>query len=164
LGDRYHLRRWRSKRTKLYRCRCNWFGITNKENSSVTKLDNTGAATSGTSGFTSGSTNIPSAIAIDTSGNAWVANSGNSTVTELNSTGTSGTVYTGNGLNNPGSIAIDGLGNIWIGNIGSGTLSTFTSSGSALAGSPFSCSGANAPVSIAIAPNPSNAVTKQVAR
>jgi hypothetical protein len=127
--------------------------ITNKGNSSVTKLDNTGAALSGTSGFSSGSIDIPSAIAIDTSGNAWVANSGNSTVTKLNSTGTSGTVFTGNGLNNPGSIAIDGLGNIWIGNIGSGTVSTFTSSGGALAGSPFSGGGTNAPVSIAIAPN-----------
>jgi streptogramin lyase len=127
--------------------------ITNKGNSSVTKLDNTGAALSGTSGFTSGSINIPSAIAIDTSGNAWVANSGNSTVTRLNSTGTSATVYSGNGLNNPGSIAIDGFSNIWIGNIGSGTVSSFTSSGSALAGSPFSGGGTNAPLSIAIAPN-----------
>jgi hypothetical protein len=127
--------------------------ITNKGNSSVTKLDNTGAAISGTSGFTSGGINIPSAIAVDTAGNAWVANSGNSTVTKLTSTGTSGSVFAGNGLNNPGSIAIDGSSNIWVGNTGSGTVSAFTNSGDALGGSPFSGAGTNAPVSIAIAPN-----------
>jgi len=127
--------------------------ITNKGNSSVTKLDNTGAAISGASGFTSGGINIPSAIAVDTSGNAWVANFGNSTVTKLTSTGTSGSVFAGNGLNNPGSIAIDGSGNIWVGNTGSGTVSAFTNSGDALGGSPFSGAGTNAPVSIAISPN-----------
>ncbi len=124
--------------------------ITNKGNSSVTKLDNTGTAISGTSGFTSGGINIPSAVAVDTSGNAWVANSGNSTVTKLTSTGGSGSVFAGNGLNNPGSIAIDGSGNIWVGNTGSGTVSAFTSSGNALGGSPFSGAGTNAPVSIAV--------------
>jgi hypothetical protein len=126
--------------------------VTNKGNASVTKLDNTGAAVSGSSGFTAGGFSNPAAVAIDTSGNAWVANPGNNSVTELNATGTSGTVYTGNGLNTPGSIAIDGVGNIWIGNTGSGTVSAFANSGSSLAGSPYSGAGTSAPVSIAVTP------------
>jgi hypothetical protein len=126
--------------------------VSNKGNSSVTKLDNTGAAVSGASGFTAGSISSPSAIAIDTGGNAWIANSGNNTVTELNSTGTSGAVYSGNGLSSPASIAIDGLGTIWVGNMGSSTISAFTNSGGVLAGSPYSGGGTSAPVSIAVTP------------
>jgi streptogramin lyase len=126
--------------------------MSNGGNSSVTKLDNTGAAVSGASGFTAGGFSIPSAIAIDVSGNAWVANSGNNTVTMLNSTGTSGTVFSSNGLSTPKSIAIDGSGNIWVGNTGSSTISAFTSSGSVLSGSPYSVAGTSAPVSVAVTP------------
>jgi streptogramin lyase len=126
--------------------------ITNSGNSSVTKLDATGAAISGSGGFTAGGFNSPSAIAVDTSGNAWVANAGNNTITELNSTGTTGTIYHNNGLSTPSSIAIDGPGNVWVANAGSSTVSAFASSGSALADSPYSGVGTNAPVSIAITP------------
>jgi len=126
--------------------------ITNKGNSSVTKLDNTGAAVSGSGGFTAGGFSAPSAIAIDTGGNAWVANSGNNTITELNSTGTSGTVYGGNSLSTPASIAIDGVGNLWVANSGSNSVSAFTSSGGVLGGSPYSGAGTSAPTSIAITP------------
>ncbi len=126
--------------------------VTNSGNSSVTKLDNTGAAVSGASGFTAGGFSTPSAIAIDTGGNAWVANSGNNTVTMLNSTGSSGIVFSGNGLSVPKSIAIDGSGNVWVGNSGNSTASAFTSSGGALTGSPFSGAGTAAPVSIAVTP------------
>jgi hypothetical protein len=126
--------------------------VTNKGNSSVTELNNTGAAVSGTSGFTAGGFNAPAAIAIDGSGNAWVANHGNNSITELNSTGASGTVYTSNGLNAPGSIAIDGLGDVWVGNTGSSSVSAFTSSGGVLGESPFSGAGTTTPGSVAVTP------------
>jgi len=127
--------------------------VTNSGNSSVTKLDYSGAAVSGSSGFTAGGINNPSAITIDSTGNAWVANAGNSTITKLNSTGSTGTSYSGNGLNAPGTIAIDGSGNLWVGNTGASTVSAFSSSnGSALSGSPYSGAGTNAPVSVAVTP------------
>jgi len=40
-------------------------------------------AISGSNGFTGGSINAPYGIAIDSSGNVWIANGGNSTITEL---------------------------------------------------------------------------------
>jgi hypothetical protein len=126
--------------------------ISNKGSSSVTKLDDTGAAVSGTGGFTAGGFNAPSAIAIDGGGNAWVANWGNNTITELSSTGSSGTVYSGNGLSAPGSIAIDGSGDVWVANTGSNSVSAFSSSGAALTGSPFSGAGTSAPASVAVTP------------
>jgi hypothetical protein len=126
--------------------------ISNSGNSSVTKLDATGAAVSTSNGFTAGGFSSPSAIAVDAGGNAWVANSGNNTITELNSTGTTGTVYHNNGLSTPGSIAIDGSGNVWVANTGTSTVSAFTNTGSAITGSPYSGAGTNAPVSIAVTP------------
>jgi hypothetical protein len=125
--------------------------VSNSGNSSVTKLDDTGTPVSGSSGFTTGGITSPSAIAINTSGNAWIVNS-NNTVTKLNSTGTSGTAYSGNGLTTPRSIAIDGSGNVWVANSGSSAVSAFTSSGSVLAGSPFTAAGISDPVSVAITP------------
>jgi len=126
--------------------------VSNKGNSSVTKLDPTGAALSGSSGFTAGGFSAPSAIAIDTGGNAWVANSANNSITTLNPTGTTGSVFTGNGLSTPGSIAIDGSGNIWVANTGSNAVSAFSSSGAGLTGSPYSGAGTSAPLSIAVTP------------
>jgi sugar lactone lactonase YvrE len=70
----------------------------------------------------------------------------------LNPSGSSGTVYTGNGLNAPGGIAIDGSSNIWITNSGNNSVSAFTNTGTALTDSPFSGGGTTAPVSIAATP------------
>ena len=126
--------------------------VSNKGNSSVTKLNSAGAAVSGAGGFTAGGFSSPSAIAIDGSGNAWVANSGNNTVTELNSTGSSGTVYSGNGLSAPAGIAIDGSGNVWVANAGSNSVSGFTNGGAALSGSPYSGGGTSAAAGVAVTP------------
>ena len=126
--------------------------VSNKGNSSVTKLDPTGAAISLSSGFTAGGFSAPSAIAIDSSGYAWVTNSTNNSVTRLNSTGTTGTVFSNNGLKTPESIAIDGSGNLWIANAGSNAVSAFTNSGTVLTGSPYSGAGTSSPSSIAVTP------------
>jgi len=71
--------------------------------------------------YTGGGVSSPQAVAVDASGNAWVANAGN-TVTELSGgtgaflSGTSG--YTSGNLDAPDSIAIDTNGNAWIANCG----------------------------------------------
>jgi streptogramin lyase len=122
--------------------------VSNHGNASVTKLDNTGAAVSGPSGFTAGGFNAPSAIAIDAGGNAWVTNAGNNTVTKLNPAGSAGTVYSGIGLSTPRSIAIDGSGTAWVANAGANTVTAITGSGAAS----YSGGGSNAPVSVAVTP------------
>jgi hypothetical protein len=84
------------------------------------------------------------AIAIDGSGDAWIANEYttsinlNSSVAVLNSNGSilSGTAgYTGGGLTSANSIAIDPLGAAWLTNSLNPQLSKFSSSGSPLSGS-----------------------------
>jgi hypothetical protein len=77
----------------------------------------------------------PATLAIDGSGNIWVANMSCNSISELNTvgvplSGTSG--YTGGGLASPNAIAIDASGNAWIAN--GGDLSEFNSSGSPLSG------------------------------
>jgi DNA-binding beta-propeller fold protein YncE len=54
--------------------------------------------------------NAPSSVAIDASGNVWLANSGNNSLTELNSTGAAISVsngYLGGGLSQPIAIAVN---------------------------------------------------------
>jgi len=126
---------------------------TNPTGNSITELNNTGAAISTSSGFTAGGTlNAPYGVAIDQNGYAWIANSGNNTITRLAPGGTSYADYQNNGLNTPKGIAIDGADDVWVTNSGNNTLSAFTNTGAALASSPYSGGGLNAPTSIAIDP------------
>ncbi|SNT43909.1 hypothetical protein SAMN05421770_1173 [Granulicella rosea] len=125
--------------------------VANSGNSSVSEFSSTGAAISGTTGFTAGGISVPYALALDQSGNVWVANSGNNTVTKLAATGATGTSYSGNGLSTPKGIAIDGLGNVFVSNSGASTFSGFTSAGAALPSSPFT--GPSAAIGIAVSPH-----------
>jgi hypothetical protein len=84
------------------------------------------------------------AIAIDSSGNAWIANEFitsvnlNSSVAVLSNNGSilSGSAgYTGGGLNRPSGIAIDPVGDVWLTNSFTSSLSKFSSTGSAVSGS-----------------------------
>lgn len=92
----------------------------------------------------------PKTTTIDGSGNVWVANSGNNTVTLLAQTGTPTTTMSGNGLNAPAAIAIDASGNGWVANKGGSSVSAFTVSGGVVGSSPFTGGGLSAPGSIAI--------------
>ena len=68
--------------------------------------------------YTGGGLDFPEQVAIDSAGNAWVANGGGS-VTEISSTGgfLSGTTgYTDGTLSTPIGIAIDTSGNVWVAN------------------------------------------------
>jgi hypothetical protein len=125
--------------------------LANPGNGSVTKLDTTGNALSGSSGFTAGSLNVPTGIAIDAAGNAWIANKGNNTVTKLNSSGLTGSVYSGGGLNAPNAVAIDAGGNVWVTNGGSTSVTELSSSGTAISGSSGFAVGGT-PTAIAIDP------------
>ncbi len=72
----------------------------------------------------------PYGIAIDGSGNIWVPNGDNSSVTKLTNSGfgaASGTPYFNGGLDGPGYVAIDGSGNAWLAN--HTTLSEFNNPG-----------------------------------
>jgi len=68
-------------------------------------------------GYTGGGLSLPDGIAIDASGDAWVANAEGNSVIKLSPSGSvlSGmTGYTGGGLNGPAVIAIDGAGSAWV--------------------------------------------------
>ncbi len=72
----------------------------------------------------------PVGLAIDASGNVWVANYGSGNVTELNSSGaTLGTFPVGT---NPIGLAIDSSGNVWVTNFASSNVTELNSSGAVL--------------------------------
>jgi hypothetical protein len=89
--------------------------------------------------ITGGGLASPSGIAIDGSGNAWIANqlNGSNSVTEVSSSGAflSGTAgYTGGGLHSPFRLAIDPSGSAWI--VGTtNNVVEISSAGSILSGS-----------------------------
>jgi streptogramin lyase len=119
---------------------------------SVTELGHNGAP-AGT--FTAGSISTPTAIAVDTSGDIWVAN-GNSTLTELSSLGTNmnSGPFSGGGLSGPTSISFDGLGNVWLANYSNSSVSEFSSTGSAISGTNgYTASGLTSPIGVAINPH-----------
>jgi hypothetical protein len=119
---------------------------------SLAVVSNSGTILSGTNGYT-GFSHIPTALAIDASGNAWVATD---IITKFSSTGTvlSGSGFTGGGLNKPYAIAFDHSGNAWIASYGSITTSNVTelsSSGTALSPSTgYTATGMDSPNSIAV--------------
>ena len=93
-----------------------------------------------------------SAMAVDASGNVWIANRRISSVTELSNLGapispfTTGTTrasgggFKGGGLNLPQQIAIDPQGNVWALN-GDSSLSEFDFTGSPVSGGSFNSTG-----------------------
>jgi DNA-binding beta-propeller fold protein YncE len=104
----------------------NWGPSSNGMPGSVTKLSSTGSFISNVivtlaSGFNA----MPTALAIDGSGNVWFTNGVSAassgvltgSVIELNSTGT---VLRTLLVNSPANLAIDGSGNVWVSNVGSG--------------------------------------------
>jgi len=94
----------------------------------------------------------PASIAIDGSGDIWVTNTNDNSLTELNPNGTPvpGSPFTGGGLHNPTGIAIDASGNVWVADNRANGISEFDSSGAPVSGSPFTDGGLNYPYGIAI--------------
>lgn len=95
----------------------------------------------------------PAGLAVDGSGNIWVADFAGSGLSEFSPNGAplSGAGGFGSGgLNGPVSIAIDSSGNAWVTNYEGASVSNFNSSGSPIAGSPYTSGGLNSPWGIAI--------------
>jgi hypothetical protein len=100
--------------------------------------------------YSGGGLSSPQAVATDASGNLWVANSGNSSVSEFSSTGAALSPaggYTAGGISVPYALAIDTNGSVWVANSGNNTLTRLTSGSS---GTSFSNNGLNIPKGIAI--------------
>jgi hypothetical protein len=73
-------------------------------------------------------------VAIDSSGNAWIANY-NTGVTKLSSNGaplSPSTGFTGGGLDGSTAIAIDGSGNAWVTNTGNATVTELSNTGASI--------------------------------
>jgi secreted PhoX family phosphatase len=101
-------------------------------------------------------------VALDHSGNAWVASYGSlntSNVTEFSSSGTAlspGTGYTATAIDSPDAIAVDGAGQIWVANTGvknnvNANVMELSSSGSAISpDAGYQGGNINYPVGIAV--------------
>jgi streptogramin lyase len=103
--------------------------------------------------FSGGGLAYPFGLAVDGSGNVWVANAGGFSVSEFNSLGApvSATGYSGGGLLAPQSIAVDLSGNVWVANTGASSVVKLSSTGSILSGSGgFTNGGIGAATGIAI--------------
>jgi streptogramin lyase len=104
--------------------------------------------------FTGGGLSGPAAIALDASGNAWVANASGNSVTELSNTGvplTGSSGYTGsNNLFGAQGIAVDRSGNVWVADTLLSSVVALTVSGGAVQSSASYTSGIAGPVSLAI--------------
>jgi len=106
--------------------------------------------------YTGGGMDTPWGIAVDGSGNIWLANTGSSnSISEFTPYGApvTGSPFSGGGLNQPEDVAVDPSGNIWVTNPGSGTtgtISEFTTAGRWVSASGFSGGGLNSPVLLAI--------------
>ncbi len=121
--------------------------ITNQGNSTVTRLDNSGAVLSGATGYGGGQVG-QGAVAIDAGGNAWVSANIARAILRITPAGVIST-FTGGGLTNTTSIAIDSLGQVWA--AGSGTdLSGFTSAGVSISPTGFLGGGLSSAQAIAI--------------
>ena len=104
--------------------------------------------------FTGAGLSSPYAIAIDGSGNVWIADNSTLRISELSPTGSAlspSTGFIGGGLSDPTAIAVDNADHVWIAN-GFGGLSEFnTSDGSAISTSAgYTGGGASSPYGIAI--------------
>ena len=92
----------------------------------------------------------PQNIAVDSTGNIWIANTAN-ILSEFSNQGSAlsgSSGYTGNGLSGPWGVAVDPSGNVWVANSGSNALSKFSNSGGAIAS--YNGGGLDSPYGLAI--------------
>ncbi len=103
----------------------------NAPGTSVSEFNSSGTPINST-GITGGGIAAPLGIAIDKSGNVWIANDNNRCISELDPSGTaksSASGYTGGGLAGATGIAIDTSGEVWVTDNDVAGLSKFDSSG-----------------------------------
>jgi sugar lactone lactonase YvrE len=105
--------------------------------------------------FTGGGLSAPTGIALDASGNAWVANAGGNSITGLTNTGTLLTGSTGYSGNNTifgaQAIAVDKAGNVWVADTLLSSVFKLTVSGGVVQSSTsYTAGGISGPSGIAI--------------
>ncbi|MBV8360898.1 MAG: hypothetical protein JO189_23625 [Deltaproteobacteria bacterium] len=128
----------------------------------------TGDPISGANGYGGGGLLAPLGVAVDRSDNIWLANTGNSTVSEfcgavtancpleIPSLSTGDPIspaagYSGGGVNSPIGIAIDSAGFVWVANSANNSMSELSSSGSPLsAPTGYTDGGLDGPAGIAV--------------
>jgi hypothetical protein len=101
--------------------------------------------------YIGGGLNKPKGIALDTSGNVWIANSGANSVTKLDNTGAAQSPvagYTAGAINAPTAIAIDLNGTPWVSNTGNSTVTHLSAGG--LTGTAYGAGILSTPKGIAI--------------
>ena len=89
----------------------------------------------------------PSAAALDVTGNLWVTNAGNNSITVLDATTAQPATYAGGGISTPSAIAFDSAGNAWVADQATSQLSVFTSGG---VGTLTTASGLSSPSGVAV--------------
>jgi sugar lactone lactonase YvrE len=105
--------------------------------------------------FTGGGLNAPTSLALDASGNAWVANAGGNAVTELSPAGTQLTGSTGySGSNNifgAQGIAVDKAENVWLADtLLSSVVKLSLNNGAIQSSTSYTSGGISGPLGIAI--------------
>jgi streptogramin lyase len=101
--------------------------------------------------YTGGGLNAPTSIAADATGAVWITNSGNASVTKLDSTGAAvsgSSGFTAGGFSSPAAVAIDLSGNAWVANAGNNTVTELNPAGTT--GNVYNLNGLSTPSSIAI--------------
>jgi sugar lactone lactonase YvrE len=71
---------------------------------------------------------VPEGLAVDVSGNVYVANQGNSTIMKFTPVGV-GSLFANSNLSSPRGLALDSVGNLFVANSGGGTIVKFTPGG-----------------------------------
>jgi streptogramin lyase len=129
---------------------CNPPPPANANDNSVSEFDSNGNAISLVGGFTKGNILEPQGTASDQQGNIWIANCGNSTVTEFPH-GNPNIPWNFRRLPlvRPFGLAVDADGDIWISSNGNDSVIAFHPSGQQLSGSPFSGGGIVSPLGVA---------------
>jgi len=93
---------------------------------------------------------FPRGVAIDQSGNIWIANSESSELTEFIPGSNVFSAFDGGGLSFSSGIAVDTANDIWVANGGNSSISEFNSSGAALNGSPITTGSLDFPFGVAV--------------
>jgi len=105
--------------------------------------------------YTGGGISKPEGLAVDASGNVWVANFAGTGITKILATGAfaPNSPFTAGGIGTAEAVAIDASGNAWVVNSNHNTLSKLTSAGAASGSSPFSGGNMTTPDALAIDAN-----------
>ena len=86
----------------------------------VTSSGTTGSNSISSTNGAAGGVNAPVAVMVDGNGHVWVANSGNSSVSQFNAgsaiSGSDGITGSSSGVNAPTSMSLDASGNVWLTN------------------------------------------------